>query len=117
MDIHASTLIWKFFKDYERVTSIETKTSATPGEFCLSQNHPNPFNPLTMINYQLPMISAVDISIYNLLGQKVATLVSGRQQTGYHRVEWNASGFPNGFYYYRIQAGDFRDVKKMILLR
>ncbi|MCK4820547.1 T9SS type A sorting domain-containing protein [bacterium] len=58
-----------------------------------------------------------EVSIYNLLGQKVATLVSGRQQTGYHRVEWNASGFPSDFYYYRIQAGDFRDVKKMILLR
>ena len=57
------------------------------------------------------------MSVYNLLGQKVATLVNERQQAGYHRVEWDASGFASGIYYYRIEAGEFQDVKKMILLR
>jgi hypothetical protein len=99
------------------VSSIPEDVFFVPKNFELSQNYPNPFNPLTMINYQLPMINDVDISIYNLLGQKVVTLVNGRQQAGRHQVEWDASGFASGVYYYRIEAGEFVDVKKMILLR
>jgi flagellar hook assembly protein FlgD len=57
------------------------------------------------------------LSIYNLTGQKVATLVSERQNAGYHKVEWDASGLASGLYYYRLEAGEFLDVKKMILLR
>jgi flagellar hook assembly protein FlgD len=63
------------------------------------------------------MTSDVTITVYNLLGQKVATLVSDRQIVGYNQVEWDASGFASGIYYYRIEAGEFQDVKKMILLR
>jgi hypothetical protein len=88
-----------------------------PREYRLSQNFPNPFNPNTAIGYQLSAISDVDLSVYNLLGQKVATLVNGRKQAGSHQVEWDASGFPSGVYYYRIKAGEFDDVKKMILLQ
>ena len=79
---------------------------AVPKSFALHQNYPNPFNPVTMINYQLPMINDVDLSIYNLLGQKVATLVDKRQQAGYHSVEWDASGFASGVYYWKITADD-----------
>jgi flagellar hook assembly protein FlgD len=59
----------------------------------------------------------VNLSIYNTLGQKVATLVDERQQAGNHQVEWDASGFSSGVYYYRIEAGEFVDIKKMVLLR
>jgi flagellar hook assembly protein FlgD len=59
----------------------------------------------------------VELSVYNLLGQKVATLVSENQNAGYHQVEWDASGFAGGIYYYRIEAGEFQDVKKMILIK
>jgi flagellar hook assembly protein FlgD len=62
-------------------------------------------------------VSDVELSIYNLLGQKIATLVNERRQAGDHQVEWDASGFASGVYYYRIEAGEFQDVKKMILLR
>ncbi len=72
---------------------------------------------MTMINYQLPMTSEVEISIYNLLGQKVATLVNEQQRAGYHQIEWDASGFSSGIYYYIIEAGEFQDVKKMVLIR
>jgi hypothetical protein len=100
------------------VTDIENdKLLAVPKSFALHQNYPNPFNPVTMINYQLPMINDVDLSIYNVLGQKVATLVSERTQAGHHQVEWDASGFASGVYYYRIEAGEFIDIKKMVLLR
>jgi ligand-binding sensor domain-containing protein len=92
-------------------------TEVQPIDFKLNQNYPNPFNPVTMINYQLPLTNVVDLSIYNILGQKVATLVNEKQKPGHHHVEWDASGFASGVYYYRIQAGKFVDVKKMILLR
>jgi predicted GH43/DUF377 family glycosyl hydrolase len=92
--------------------------------FYLLQNFPNPFNPVTMINYQIPTTSEVKLSVYNLLGQKVATLVNSRQQAGYHQVEWDANQFSSGVYYYRIEvvdpvrrSGDFQDAKKMILLK
>jgi len=88
-----------------------------PRKFDLHQNYPNPFNPTTAIGYQLSAVSDVELSIYNLLGQKVVTLVNKRQQVGYHQVEWDASRFSSGVYFYRIQAGEFQDVKKMILLR
>ena len=83
----------------------------------LNQNYPNPFNPKTMINYQLPKTSEVEIKIYNILGQKVITLVSERQKAGNHQAQWNASGLASGIYYYSLTAGEFRDVKKMILLK
>jgi flagellar hook assembly protein FlgD len=70
-----------------------------------------------MINYQLPMINDVELSIYNLLGQKVATLVNERQNAGYYQVEWNASSFASGVYYYRIKAGNFLQTHKMVYLK
>ena len=63
------------------------------------------------------MINDVDLSIYNILGQKVATLVNEKQKAGSYQVEWDASGFASGVYYYRLEAGDFVDIKKMILLQ
>jgi hypothetical protein len=91
--------------------------SGVPEVFGLSQNYPNPFNPVTRINYQLPMANDVELSIYNLLGQKVATLVDERKQAGYHQVDWDASGYASGVYYYHIKAGAFQEVKRMILIR
>ena len=70
-----------------------------------------------MITYQLPESSEVELSIYDLLGQKVAKLVSERQPAGQHQVKWDARSFASGIYYYMIKAGEFRKVKKMVLLR
>jgi len=104
---------------YERVIidDISGLDLLIPHKFELLQNYPNPFNPVTAIGYQLSAISDVELSIYNLLGQNVVTLVSEKQKEGHHQVEWDASGFASGVYYYRIEAGEFQDVKKMILLR
>jgi len=98
-------------------SATEKDETTIPTSFALKQNYPNPFNPSTIINYELPIANDVDISIYNLLGQKVVTLVSEKQNAGYHQVEWNASNYTSGIYYYMIKAGDFQDVRKMILLR
>ena len=78
---------------------------------------PNPFNPKTIINYELRITNYVDLGIYNLLGQKVASLINEQKQAGYHQVEWDATGFTSGVYYYQLVAGDFRELKKMILLK
>ncbi len=63
------------------------------------------------------MTNDVELTIYNLLGQKVVTMVSEKQKAGYHQVGWNASDFASGVYYYQLKSGDFQDIKKMILLR
>jgi endonuclease/exonuclease/phosphatase family metal-dependent hydrolase len=88
-----------------------------PSELKLYQNYPNPFNPTTKINYELPITNYVDISIYNTLGQKVATLVSERQAAGVYQVEWDATGFASGVYYYKLRAGGFVQIRKMALIR
>jgi hypothetical protein len=104
------------------VTDIEEWNNAQiPMGYWLSQNFPNPFNPVTTIKYSVRTYNHtpqhVNLSIYNLLGQKVATLVDERQQAGYHQVEWDASGFANGIYYYQLRAGSYVKTEKMILLK
>jgi hypothetical protein len=99
------------------VTSVEDKKREIPLTYRLKNNFPNPFNPTTMINYELPITNYVDLSIYNNLGQKIASLINKRQNAGYYQVEWDATNFASGIYYYRIQAGEFHDVKKMILIK
>jgi hypothetical protein len=95
-----------------------TEKHTRPAEYQLDQNYPNPFNPKTVIRYSLPVTCHLDLSIYNLLGQKVATLVSERQQPGQHQIKWDASGFANGIYFYRLQAGyNYTATKKMLLIR
>jgi hypothetical protein len=86
-------------------------------KYALNQNYPNPFNPKTIINYELPITNEVDLSIYNVLGQKVLTLVSGKQIAGFYQVEWNGSDFPSGIYYYKLKTAHFENIKKMILLK
>jgi hypothetical protein len=94
-----------------------------PDVFALKQNFPNPFNPLTQIRYQLPEESVVTIQIYDIMGRAVRSLVSGQKEfTGYHQVTWDAtnnSGDPvsAGMYLYVIQAGEFRETRKMVLMK
>lgn len=88
-----------------------------PSTFSLSQNYPNPFNPATVINYQLATSNVVSLKIYDLLGREVATLVNGKQNTGNYRVEFNAAGLSSGVYFYRLEAGNFVEQKKMMILR
>jgi len=99
------------------VVSIEENAPQQTNRFDLYQNYPNPFNPKTIIKYELPITNDVQLSIYNLIGQKVATLVSEKQDAGFHQVEWDASDFPSGVYYYAITTIDDLQVKKMVILR
>jgi CubicO group peptidase (beta-lactamase class C family) len=88
-----------------------------PTSFILSQNYPNPFNPSTTIRYGLPHKSQVSLMVYNTLGQQIAVLVHGEQEAGYHEVRFDASGLSSGVYFYRLQAGDFVQTRKLLLLR
>ena len=97
------------------ISSLTTTTS--PMDYKLCQNYPNPFNPRTTIKYQLQMISEVELSVYNVLGQKVATLVSENQPAGEYNIEWDASGLASGMYYYRLTAGQFVETKRLVLLK
>ena len=86
-------------------------------EVVLLGNFPNPFNPTTEISFSLPWASHVKLEIFNVMGQKVATLVDGRREAGEHVVQWDGSAVASGVYLYRLQTGDFVDTKKMILLK
>lgn len=88
-----------------------------PTNFLLSQNFPNPFNPKTMINYQLPVTSHVTLEVFDVLGRKVATLVNEKKQPGTYHAEWDASGMATGIYFYRLTAGTFSATKKMAVVR
>ena len=94
----------------------------TPKEFILFPNYPNPFNPITTLRYELPEDSFVDVTVYDMLGNVVSNLVNANQSSGYKSIQWDATnnqGEPvsAGVYLYKIQAGDFIDTKKMILLK
>lgn len=88
-----------------------------PKEFGLAQNYPNPFNPVTMISYQLPKDEFVELRVYNLLGQEVRTLINEVQEAGYYEISFDASALPSGVYFYKITAGSFTSVKKMLLMK
>ncbi len=91
--------------------------SAIPGSFSLSQNYPNPFNPTTQITFSLPTEAQVRLTIYNIVGQKVAELVNEKLDAGSYRVNWDAKSFTSGVYFYRIEAGKYRMTRKMVLLK
>ena len=85
--------------------------------FILYQNYPNPFNPTTTIKFDLPKTSQVTLKVFNTLGEEVATLVSERLSAGSYSCEWDASNLASGIYPYRLQAGDYVETKKMIILK
>ncbi|MBU0509572.1 right-handed parallel beta-helix repeat-containing protein [bacterium] len=88
-----------------------------PTTFALYQNYPNPFNPVTEIRFDLPEKAAVELRVFNTLGQLVATIVEETRNAGFYEVQWDASGFSSGMYVCQLRAGNFVDSKKMLLLR
>ena len=103
--------------EYGDPLAIEQETIKLPKRYSLSQNYPNPYNPSTTIEFSLPHPEYTTLKIYNLLGAEVATLVSDKLQAGIHKYQFDASQLASGVYYYQITAGDYREVKKMILLK
>ncbi|MGD9489570.1 MAG: Ig-like domain-containing protein, partial [Calditrichaceae bacterium] len=98
-------------------TGIEDFISDLPTKFVIEQNYPNPFNPNTHIRFGLPNAGEVRIEVYNILGQKVATVLDGYKPAGYHVVDFHANQLSSGIYFYRIESGKFNAVKKMIIMK
>ena len=90
---------------------------AVPLTYSLAQNFPNPFNPSTRIYFSIPSQSKVELKVYNLLGQEIATLVNEVKPAGLHNVRFNGASVASGVYIYRLVAGDFTSVKKMVLVK
>jgi hypothetical protein len=98
------------------VTGVERPTLA-PTSFVLEQNYPNPFNPSTEISYTVPSRTHVTLTVFNVLGIKVANLVNGEKEAGNYNVLFDANNLASGIYFYRLQAGNFLQTKKMVLLK
>jgi len=107
----------KVYSTTYTITSLDQDPSALLIKYRLDQNYPNPFNPKTTIEFSIPKTEYVTLKIYNLLGQEVATLVSDKLAPDNYKYIWDASGLVSGIYYYKIEAGKFQNVKKLILLR
>jgi len=109
-----------FVADNMRVTPYNV-SAISEGEvselYSLKQNFPNPFNPSTIISYQIQTQSKVILKVFDALGREVATLVNSLEQPGYKSVNFNANNLESGVYYYRLQAGNFIETKKLVLLR
>jgi photosystem II stability/assembly factor-like uncharacterized protein len=99
------------------VTDVKEHTQVFPNKFALFQNYPNPFNPYTTIEFEVPQNEYVKIEIYNMLGQKVKTMLDKEVESGKHKIEFNALGLSSGVYLYQLKAGEFINSKKMILLK
>jgi len=98
-------------------SAIENNRNNVPFKIELWQNYPNPFNPTTIIKYTLQKTEKVKIEVFNLLGQKIKTLLNKSMPAGSHEVEFTAKNLPSGIYFYRISSGEFQHIKKMILLK
>lgn len=99
------------------VTKVDSKYNQFAAHFALNQNYPNPFNPSTSISFSLSSKSFASLKVYDLIGREVATIVSEELPAGSYSKRWNAAALPSGVYFYRLQAGEFVQVKKLLLLK
>lgn len=99
------------------MTAIDDPIVDLPNQFTLAQNYPNPFNPTTVIEFNIPVKADVRLDIFNVLGQKVTTLVGGVLEAGHHAITFDASEIGSGVYFYRLDAGEFSKTKKMMILK
>jgi photosystem II stability/assembly factor-like uncharacterized protein len=103
--------------NYTPPTNVDNENNIVPNSLVLEQNYPNPFNPSTIIKFSVPERSNTIIKVYNTVGSEVATLLNEVKQPGTYEVNFNATGLSSGAYYYSVQTDNFREVKKMILLK
>jgi hypothetical protein len=97
--------------------SVSNNSSKTPSKYSLSQNYPNPFNPITKIEYSLPKQGFVSIKIFDILGREVKILINEFKNPGYYSIDFNASELSSGVYYYKLESGEFTDIKRMTVIK
>ena len=113
----AGSLVLKTTNGGENFVGIKTSGNEIPNGYTLHQNYPNPFNPVTKINYELPITNYVKLAVYDILGREVVVLINRKQSAGKHEIEWNASNYTSGTYFYKLTAGDYTETKKMMLVK
>ncbi len=103
---------------FPTITSVKSdEETKLPSTYALFQNYPNPFNPTTVITYQLSAVSRVSLKVYDVLGREVRTLVDETQNPGVHEAEFSGNGLASGVYFYKLTAGPFTRVRKMLMLK
>jgi len=107
--------VWR--RLYSEAIGIQKISTEIPSSFSLSQNYPNPFNPITKIRFDLPKNVNVKLTIYDMLGREVETIVNEQLNAGSYEVNWEGTKYTSGVYYYRLNAGEFVETKKMILVK
>ena len=107
------------YGDTSFLVGINQLSTEIPERFELSQNYPNPFNPTTKIKFDISGSSAAQtfLSVYDILGHEIAVLVNKQLQPGSYEADWDASAYPSGVYYYKLESGDFKETKKMVLMK
>jgi hypothetical protein len=109
---------WKKFAfSIASLVSVQNENELTPTVFALNQNYPNPFNPVTNISYMIPKNSKVSLKVYDIKGQLVSTLFEGNQNTGIYITQFDGSQLASGVYFYKLEAGDYKEVRKMTLIK
>jgi hypothetical protein len=114
---HNFEYILEFLFNETDISDIDENDSELITSYKLEQNYPNPFNPITTIQYQIPKDGLVRLQIFDILGQKVTTLVNEINKRGRYKIEFNATNLSSGIYFYRLTADNFSDVKKLILIK
>ena len=114
---YAAWWLWSCIAGWNPTTEINNEFYHIPTELTLYQNYPNPFNPSTTIKYQLPVSSKVTLKVYDVLGNKVITLLNEEKEAGTYEVMFDAGNYSSGVYFYRIQAGSFVETKKTVLMK
>ena len=109
------TGVWR--RPLSELTSVGNPTADVPKTFALQQNYPNPFNPSTTIIFELPKTAHVNLKVFDILGREVVLLVNERKAPGKYEVKFDGSNLASGVYFYRIQAGDFVQTRKLVLLK
>ena len=120
-NVNYSDFVYSSLFDCISASTLDVSEKISPSTFYLYQNHPNPFNPITQINYQLSKNSHIKIEVYDMMGKLVKTLVNEFQSLGYRSIKWNGQNFENqkvssGVYFYSLKSESFSATKKMILL-
>jgi hypothetical protein len=116
-NIYVATVggVWK--RPLNQIVSVLQNQSIVPDEFSLYQNYPNPFNPTTNIRYDIPDKSFVKLVVIDILGREIETLVNEKQSPGTYSINWNASKYPSGVYFYKLITESFTETMRMVLLK
>jgi len=116
IDLEAELEVFSNLLVYE-IASVTGNTQVIPEEYALHPAYPNPFNPTTNIKYSLPIDTKVILEVYNINGKLINTLYSGLKSAGNHTIEWNAEGYPSGVYFVKLDAGEFTQTQKLMLVK